>query len=146
MSSNPAVLRISDLSGAPLRPLLLCIDDDESVLECMTSLLEKYAYRTLPASGGLLGIRLFKEYDVDLVILDYDMPGMNGREVAGELRRLNSKVPIIMSSGTPDVSARVGSLVDAYIPKGAEFNFLLAAIANLTSVPSRQPTEIMEQK
>jgi DNA-binding response OmpR family regulator len=146
MSSDLAVLRIPDPSEAPLRPLLLCIDDDESVLECMTSLLEKYEYRSLSASGGLLGIRLFKEYDVDLVILDYDMPGMNGREVAEELRRLNSKVPIIMSSGTQDVSARVGSLVDAYISKGAEFNSLLAAIAKLTYVPARGPAEIMEQR
>lgn len=146
MNSSSAVLRISDPSGASLRPLLLCIDDDESVLECMTSLLEKYEYRALPASGGLLGIRLFKEYDVDLVILDYDMPGMNGREVAGEMRRLNSKVPIIMSSGTQDVSSRVGSLVDAYIPKGAEFSSLLAAIAKLMSAPARRPAEIMEQK
>jgi DNA-binding response OmpR family regulator len=111
-------------------PLLLCIDDDRLVLECVTWILEKHGYRTLAASSGWAGIRLFMEHAVDLVIVDQNMPGMNGREVTEELRRLKSGIPIIMSSGS-DIPACAAALVDACIPKGVEFDSLLAAISNL---------------
>ena len=114
-----------------LPPLLLCIDDDELVLGCVTSVLEANGYRTLSASCGPLGIQLFKGNAIDLVVVDHDMPEMNGREVAEELRRLDSKVPIIMHSGYSEISAAAGLLVNAYVPKGTEFNSLLSAIANL---------------
>jgi DNA-binding response OmpR family regulator len=125
-------------SKVSLHALLLCIDDNEAVLDCVTSILEKHGYRTLPATCGRIGIQLFKENEVDLVILDHDMPNMDGRETAEELRHLNSKVPIIMSSGVPDIAARVGRLVDAYIPKGIEYSFLLSAISNL--LPAKHNT------
>ena len=118
-------------SKASLPPLLLCIDDDELVLGCVTSVLEANGYRTLSASCGPLGIQLFKGNVIDLVVVDHDMPEMNGREVAEELRRLDSKVPIIMHSGYSEISAAAGLLVNAYVPKGTEFNSLLSAIANL---------------
>ena len=111
-------------------PLLLCIDDDQVILECVTWILEKHGYRTLVASSGWVGIRLFMEHTVDLVIVDHDRPGMDGREVTEELRRLRSEVPIIMSSGS-DVPAPAAALVDACIPKGIEFKILLAAISSL---------------
>jgi DNA-binding response OmpR family regulator len=101
-------------------------------------MLEKHGYRTLLASDGRRGIELFKENAVDLVILDHDMPGMNGRETAEGLRHLNSNVPIIMRSGGLNISARVRRLVDACIPKGIERGFLLSTVARLASVPVRR--------
>ena len=129
----------SPLSKMSLPPLLLCIDDDELVLGCVTSVLEANGYRTLSASCGPLGIQLFKRNAIDLVVVDHDMPEMNGCEVAEELRRLDPKVPIIMCSGSPENSARAGRLVDAFIPKGTEFSFLLSAIGNLHPL-EQQPT------
>lgn len=131
MTSYSTISDGSSPSKVSLHPLLLCIDDDEAVLDCVTSILEKHGYHTLPATCGRAGIQLFKENEVDLVILDHDMPNMDGCETAEELRHLNSKVPIIMSSGAPDIYARVGRLVDAYIPKGIAYSFLLSAISNL---------------
>ncbi len=120
--------------------LLLCIDDDEAVLACVTWILEKYGYRVLSASRGETGIQIFKENAIDLIIVDYEMPGMNGCKVAEELRRLNAKVPIIMSSGNPEMPLRTGLAVDAYVPKGSEFSSLLSAITNLlTSKPASTP-------
>ena len=111
--------------------LLLCIDDDEAVLACVTLILKKYGYRVLSALRGEIGIQIFKENAIDLVIVDYEMPGMNGCKVAEELRRLNAKVPIIMSSGNPEMPLHTGLVVDAYVPKGGEFGSLLSAITNL---------------
>lgn len=131
MSSYRTISHGLSPSRASLHPLLLCIDDNEVVLDVLYHVLKKHGYHTLSASSGRLGIQVFKENAVDLVILDHDMPGMDGRETAEELRHLDSRVPIIMSSGAPDISARVGRLADAYVSKGVEYGFLLSAIANL---------------
>ena len=139
MTSNDMIAR-GPAPPTSLPPLLLCIDDDEMVLGCVASVLEANGYRTLSASCGLLGIQLFKRNAIDLVVVDHDMPEMNGCEVAEELRRLDPKVPIIMCSGSPENSARAGLLVDAFIPKGTEFSFLLSAIGNLHPLEQQATT------
>ena len=115
----------------PSQTLLLCIDDDEAVLTCVTWILEKYGYRVLSALRGETGIQVFKENAIDLVIVDYEMPGMNGCRVAEELRRFNAKVPIIMRSGNREMPLCTGLAVDACVPKGGDFSSLLSAITNL---------------
>ena len=131
MTSCPTISHGLSPSRPPLHPLLLCIDDDEAVLEMLFQVLEKHGYNSLSASSGRLGIQIFKENAIDLVILDNDMPGMDGRETAEELRHLDSRVPIIMSSATHDISVRLGRLVDAYVAKGVDYRFLLSTISNL---------------
>ena len=83
--------------------VLLCIDDNEDVLECEKSFLESFGYTVLTAASGGRGLELASKYSVDVVILDYFMPEMNGQEVAIEMRRLKPQAPIIMLSGAVDV-------------------------------------------
>ena len=59
MSSGHTISHQSDPARSLLRPLLLCIDDDEVLLECKALLLQKHGHRTLFASGGLAGAELF---------------------------------------------------------------------------------------
>jgi CheY-like chemotaxis protein len=70
--------------------VLLCIDDNEDVLECEKSFLESFGYSVLTAAGGGKGLELASEHSVDVVILDYFMPEMNGQEAAIEMRRLRN--------------------------------------------------------
>ncbi len=58
--------------------VLLCIDDDEDVLECEKSFLESFGYTVLTASSGCKGLELASMYAVDVVVVDYFMPEMNG--------------------------------------------------------------------
>jgi len=83
--------------------VLLCIDDNEDLLECEKSFLESFGYTVLTAASGGRGLELASKYSVDVVILDYFMPEMNGQEVAIEMRRLKPQAPIIMLSGAVDV-------------------------------------------
>lgn len=111
--------------------VLLCIDDNEDLLECEKSFLESFGYTVLTARSGGSGLELASMYAVDLVIVDYLMPKMNGHEVAIEMRRLKPKAPIIMLSATVDVPEQALELVDAFITKDCLASELLPAIAQL---------------
>jgi CheY-like chemotaxis protein len=73
------------------------------VLECEKAFLESFGYTVLIAASGGEGLELASMHPVDLVIVDYFMPEMNGQEVAIEMRRLMPHAPIIMLSGAVDV-------------------------------------------
>src|SRR3982074_731649 len=83
--------------------VILCIDDDEEVLECEKAFLESFGYTVLTAPSGGKGLELASIHSVDVVIVDYVMPEMNGHEVALEIRRLRPQAPIIMLSGAVEV-------------------------------------------
>src|SRR5579863_3601594 len=85
------------------RGVLLCIDDNQDVLDCEKAFLESFGYTVLTASSGGKGLELASMHLVDFVIVDYRMPGMNGHQLAIEMRRLRPLAPIIMLSGAQDV-------------------------------------------
>ena len=115
----------------PQSAVLLCIDDNEDVLECEKSFLEAFGYTVLTAASGGRGLELASVHSVDVVIVDYLMPGMNGQEVAIEMRRLRPQAPIIMLSAAVDVPERALKLVDAFITKDRLASQLPPAIAQL---------------
>jgi len=81
------------LSAYPEHPgrVVLCIDDNQDVLECEKAFLESFGYSVLTAPSGGKGLELASIHSVDVVIVDYFMPEMNGQEVAIEMRRSGRK-------------------------------------------------------
>jgi CheY-like chemotaxis protein len=119
--------------------VLLCIDDDENVLECVKSFLESFGYTVLTASSGGKGLELASLHSVDVVIVDYLMPQMNGYQVAMEMRRLKPQAPIIMLSAAVSVPEQALRLVDAFIAKDGLASQLLPTIAKLRGCRSMPP-------
>jgi CheY-like chemotaxis protein len=111
--------------------VVLCIDDNEDLLECEKELLESFGCTVLAAASGGRGLELASQYLVDVVVLDYQMPEMNGQEVALEMRRLKPQIPIIMLSASPDLPHKVLKLVDAFVSKDHLASLLLPTIAQL---------------
>lgn len=123
--------------SCPMRPLveskskkkvILCIDDDQSVLECESEFLTTFGYTVLTAPSGDEGLKLAAKNCVDVVIVDYCMPQMNGQEVAIEMRRLRPQVTIIMLSGSVAVPQEAMNTVDAFVRKDRLASQLLPAI------------------
>jgi CheY-like chemotaxis protein len=117
----------AELSGG----IVLCIDGNHDVLECERAFLETFGYAVLTASSGDKGLELASIYSIDVVVLDYFMPKMNGQEVALELRRLRPQAPIILltaGKGVPDPALR---LADALVAKDRLASQLLPTIAYL---------------
>jgi len=107
---------------------LLCIDDDEALLECEKAFPETFGYTVVTASSGPEGLKLAGLYSFDVVIVDYNMPEMSGQEFAIAMRRLRPLAPIIMLSGAVDVREQALKVVDAFVPKSCLASRLLPAI------------------
>lgn len=116
--------------------MVLCIDDDVDVLECEKSFLESFGYAVLTAASGGKGLELASVHSVDVVIVDYLMPEMNGQEVAMKMRRLKPEALIIMLSAAIDVPEQALKLVDAFIAKNGLASQLLPMIAELQGCES----------
>jgi CheY-like chemotaxis protein len=119
------------IQNAVHNAVVLCIDDDPAILECEQRFLETFGYRVLTAPSGNKGLELASIYSVDVVIIDYCMPGMNGPEVAIAIRRLIPHAPIIMLSGAIDIPKKALKVVDAFVAKDRLGSQLLAVIADL---------------
>jgi two-component system cell cycle sensor histidine kinase/response regulator CckA len=86
------------------RPLLLVVDDEEALCQLIRDVLTRRGYRVLTATSGPDGVRLFREQpdQIQLVILDMVMPGMDGRAVFEALREVDPEVRVLVSSGYMD--------------------------------------------
>ena len=115
---------------------VLCIDDNQDVLECEKAFLETFGYTVVTASSGREGLELAGLRSFDVVIVDYCMPGMNGQEFAIAMRQLRPLAPIIMLSGMVDVSEQALKVVDAFVPKDHLSSRLVPAIALLCGAES----------
>lgn len=113
-----------ELSGG----VVLCIDDNQDMLECERAFLESFGYTVLTAPSGGKGLELASIFAVDVVILDHFMPARNGYEVAMEMKRLRPKAPIILLTEGLGVPERTLSLVDALVPKDRLASQLLPTI------------------
>jgi CheY-like chemotaxis protein len=100
------------------KAVLLCIDDELNGLEVRKMVLQSAGYLVLTAGGGKAGLEILTTHPVDLVILDYAMPEMNGYDVAVEMRRISPGIPILMLSAYFPVPPEVLDVVDAYATKG----------------------------
>ena len=112
---------------------VLCIDDEVLGLEIRKVVFERAGYKVLTASEGQTAIRLFLENDVDAVVLDYAMPGMNGSQVARALREIKPDVPILLLSAYLSLPEEASQWVDLIVNKGDGAPTLLLKVGELLS-------------
>jgi CheY-like chemotaxis protein len=114
--------------------LVLCVDDEAVGLRVRKILLERAGYQVLTAADGYMGLELFTTQPVEVVVLDYSMPGMHGGEVALKMRQTKPDIPILLLSAYVGLPAEVSSLVDVYMTKGEGAPALLKKLASLLPV------------
>ncbi len=115
-------------------PVILCVDDDRNGLALRKLMLESKGYVVVAASSGPAGIQLSRRVSVDAVVLDFEMPGMDGEQVARVLRRERPTLPIVLLSGSGDVPKSVLSMVNEYLQKDSSelIELLDGALLRLT--------------
>jgi CheY-like chemotaxis protein len=114
-----------------LKATILCIDDHWNGLIGRKMLLEKNGYKVLEASGGDEGLKLFLSHRVDAVVLDYQMPGMNGDVVAAKMKRVKSHIPIMLLSAYGPSPKRKMKAVDTFLSKSQPPTILLSTLQSL---------------
>ena len=113
------------------RKVVLCVDDETVGLEMRRQVLEARGYRVFTADNGPDALQIFSCEPIDLVILDYKMPGMNGDVVAERMKRLKPAVPILLLSAYVELPRETLALADMYLTKGEGPLVLLKAVAEL---------------
>jgi DNA-binding response OmpR family regulator len=98
---------------------ILIIEDENELARVLRSYLEKAGMNVLSATRGDSGLTLWEKHQPDLVLLDLNLPGMDGLDVARQIRR-KSETPIIMVTARVDETDRLVGLelgADDYISK-----------------------------
>jgi CheY-like chemotaxis protein len=118
---------------------ILCIDDDESVLEFMQDCLAHFGHQVKAASGGKYGMELFstaqlKSEPYDVVVTDLGMPDIDGYQVARAIKAESPGTPVVLMTG--EGGTRVGGawagVVNVVVnkpPRIHELNDLLLRVA-----------------
>jgi CheY-like chemotaxis protein len=117
-----------------MKPVILCVDDTPSVLEGEKMLLEENGYRVLTATNGIEAVQAFASHSVDLVLLDYYMPEMNGGMAAVRMKDSKPDVPVALLSSDECLPLRELEAVDCFIPKSEPIVSLLEKVDNLLSL------------
>ncbi len=111
---------------------LLIIDDDAELREALAEQLELHEeFRAIQAGTATEGVRMGKEVRADLILLDVDLPDMDGREACRQLRQAGVRTPVIMltaAAGDSDAILGLDSGANDYVTKPFRFAVLLARI------------------
>ena len=115
--------------------IILLAEDEVMLSDLLSELLESTGYNVLKVYNGTEVLKvLTEELKVDMVILDYNMPEMNGVDCAKKIRKLNLEMPIILSTGSMSITdnhdlKKIG--ISAFVTKPYEFDQLLETIQKL---------------
>lgn len=115
------------------KPRILIVDDEEDIRDILKLTLAEEEYEIIEAEDGNEGLKAAQGKSPDLVILDYKMPYLDGREVCRKLKKdiLLRHLPVIMLTGKGDIMDKVEGIdagADDYIVKPFEPKELLARI------------------
>src|SRR5215467_12537869 len=116
------------------KPLILCVNDTPSILVGQKMLLEENGYRVLTASNGKEALQAFVSHSVDLVLLDYHMPEMNGSIAAARMKDFKPDVPLALLSGDECLPPSELEAVDYFMPKSEPISSLLEKVDYLLSM------------
>ena len=122
---------------------VLIVDDEKAIVDILDYNLRKEDYETVCAYDGPEGLRMAREENPDLMLLDVMLPGMDGFAVCKQLRGEGSDLPIIMITAREEETDKVFGLengADDYITKPFSMRELLARVkANMRRSASAAP-------
>ncbi|MGE5400361.1 MAG: response regulator [Ignavibacteriales bacterium] len=126
----------SAAADVPRTEKIILLADDETMLrDILAELLESYDFQVISVQNGLEVLHvLTEEIKVDLLIIDYKMPEMDGMTCIKKIRELNIQVPVILSTGssTPKTDEEFKSMkIDSILTKPYEFERMLEEVKKL---------------
>jgi two-component system, OmpR family, copper resistance phosphate regulon response regulator CusR len=113
---------------------ILLVEDEKKIAESLKKGLSEQHYHVEVAYDGIIGKKLFETFPFDLIILDINLPGMNGYDLCREIRKKSEQIPVIMLtalSATDDKIEGFDAGADDYIVKPFDFKELLVRIRAL---------------
>jgi two-component system chemotaxis response regulator CheY len=81
---------------------ILVVDDMGSIRQVIVALLKSTGYEAVEASSGAMALQLMQQTKFDLVLSDWNMPGMTGSELVTAIRQKDSAIPVVMVTAEAD--------------------------------------------
>lgn len=133
-----------------LKQTILVVDDEELVVDLLTDLLDR-DFEVLTAGGGEAAIQYLKNHDVAMVISDVAMPGMDGFELCGFIKRTGnlSHIPVILLTAKADLENKIQGLhwgADVYLEKPFSPDFLKAQVTSTLQNRTRVQDFLLMEK
>ena len=120
---------------------ILIVDDDHHVLSCLQDMMLQFGHRVIAKQDGRSALAVIGQGEaVDLVITDYQIPGMDGLELVAGMKQTAPSIPVIMFSAAPraDVYLKARALgVVEFVEKPAKPQVIRRIVENALMQPAR---------
>jgi CheY-like chemotaxis protein len=110
---------------------LLCVDDEKALVLLTAEILSIHGYRVTALSNPLQAAEVLDRDNIELAVLDYQMPEMSGTRLAAQLKSARSKVKVVLFSGALQIPGSELSLVDAVVNKSDGVQVLVETVNRL---------------
>lgn len=110
--------------------VILCVDDEQISLMVRSKVLERAGHHVIPASSAQEALNILRSRSVDLVLTDLLMPGMNGADLAREVKTGHPALPVILFSGVNELPPE-DSHADLFVSKLEGPIFLCEKVAEI---------------
>ena len=124
---------------------ILLVDDDLDCLDAVDQLLRREGYETFPIDQGQAAIETMMEVKIDLAIVDFDLPDMDGFHVLYELKRVRRDLPVIIMTARSSKEMRLAALeagAYCFIPKPLKIPSFRQIVARALSSPRTRTVTI----
>ncbi|MNK92036.1 Transcriptional activator protein CopR [compost metagenome] len=128
---------------------ILLLEDDFTLSKEISAFLTSKKFECIPYYDGSLLLKKYFPYEYDLIILDINVPGLNGIEVCKGIRKIDNKTPIIMLTAFSEIEDKLSSFdngADDYLVKPFHFEELYARVQSLLrrkEVPQQVESKIV---
>jgi two-component system, OmpR family, copper resistance phosphate regulon response regulator CusR len=113
---------------------ILIVEDEKKIAESLKQGLEECGYDVMIAYDGLMGEKMINNYSFNLILLDINLPGLNGIELSKKIRQKDKNIPILMLTTFGSINDKVDGFdagADDYLVKPFSFDELIVRIRAL---------------
>jgi signal transduction histidine kinase/DNA-binding response OmpR family regulator len=145
-SEEPAPAHQSPAPGILDSHTVLIVDDNTTNRRILETQLKIWGMRASSSSSGAEGLRKMAERPFDVVLIDFQMPEMDGVTLAREIRKRTQTPLILLSSSGEMIVGKDADLFRIQIPKPIRRSSLFNALVDIVATESRQPPKKVEKK
>jgi len=127
---------------------ILLVDDDPNCLDAIDQILRREGYETFPIGEGRAAVEVIMGNHIDLAIVDFNLPDMNGLRVLHEIRRMCRDLPVMVMTAEPSKETRLASLeagAYSFIPKPINIPNFRQMVAKALQSPRLKTVEVRRQ-